>query len=489
MGKALEWIGEDGCDRVAMELLTETRVHGGEIWAHCPFHQEGSAGNAFSYSPAKDAAYCNSCGAKGDLIKIFGAVHGLDDKAAFVEFRNRYAPDVKPERKNRLATPMLKRRRETVAAAEPREVRAPAELWQEKAAKLVEYAHETLMKTPDQLKWLADRGISRKTASRFRLGWLPKNEFRARESWGLPTELKENGRPKKMIIPGGLIIPCMDGEKILRVRVRRIDGTPKYYVLPGSSNDPAPMLLAGSGWKGQHQAAVVTEAELDAILVSQECGDLVHVIAAGSATALPKDSRAMELARSAAWVGLWLDRDPAGDKGVAAWCAGYPSARDIRADLGQGKKSDPGDCHAAGLSVRDHVVKHLPRSWQVGLRLRASASGRSSQGSGVKSSDNTGGGDRVGHVVSESVKRFGRLLEYAKVVVCRYADDGVSIKAVKRQNGQWVEDVQWIFEHEVIADDLWRMFWHDDEVEAYLENHPNRETGVNYKNFWKGVQG
>lgn len=42
MGKALEWLGAEGCATAAEELLTVTQHRSGEIWAACPFHQEGT---------------------------------------------------------------------------------------------------------------------------------------------------------------------------------------------------------------------------------------------------------------------------------------------------------------------------------------------------------------------------------------------------------------------------------------------------------------
>ena len=60
VGRALEWLGREGCLTVAEQLLTVLQHRGGELWAACPFHEERTPDNAFSYSPDKDAAYCNS---------------------------------------------------------------------------------------------------------------------------------------------------------------------------------------------------------------------------------------------------------------------------------------------------------------------------------------------------------------------------------------------------------------------------------------------
>lgn len=488
MGKALDWIGADGCGQVAEEILDVRQTRNGEIWAACPFHQESTPGNAFSYNPARDQGYCNSCGAKADIIKIYGAIHGMDDSAAFIAFRDTYAPGQRLQKRNALRTPTLKRpddHRKTLDSAA--RLTLPDEKWQAKASALVEWAHTELMKNADKIAWLEARGITRQTAARFRLGWIGKDIFRPREAWGLPTEIKSNGKPKKLWIPVGLTIPFMDGETVLRVRLRKEEGEPRFYVIPGSCTNPAPMFFSRSTWKGEHRAVVVTEAELDAMLVSQEVGDIVSVVASGSATATPTDKAAADFVHAAAWVGMWADRDAAGDKGVASWLQLGRSVTDIRPEpLAPGEKSDPGDWHKAGRSVRDHVLSRIPRAWRPRKTVRALASGGVLQGAGgeeVKADTKEVHGEIK---IAESVRKFGRFLE-GNPVVCKWSDDTIAIRAMKVERGKWVEDSTWNHLHWELSQEIWGLFWHDDAVGAYLCVHPDREVGINGKNFWRGV--
>jgi DNA primase len=109
----------------------------------------------------------------------------------------------------------------------------------------------------------------------FRLGWFPgekgkNSKFRPRESWGLPTVIKEsNGRKKMLWIPRGLVIPCFKAGQIYRIRIRRPaeDLTPamnsKYYIVPGSG-------MEAMGMNPDRKAFVVVESELDGILVTRK---------------------------------------------------------------------------------------------------------------------------------------------------------------------------------------------------------------------------
>lgn len=498
MGKALEWLGPDGCATVAEQILTVIQHRGGEIWAACPFHQESTPGNAFSYAPHKDAAYCNSCGTKGDLIQVFGAVRGLDHSQAFIDFRSAYAPHVSSQGRPFLRTPRQKTA-PPVQEISARESHLPPDAWQAKARALVDDAHAALLTSPAQLKWLEDRGISLRSVHRYRLGWIAEDMFRARSTWGLPEEIKDNGQPKKLWIPAGLTIPCLHGETVLRVRIRQPERDPKYYVLPGSAQNPAPLMCLPDSWPGQNHACIVVEAELDGILVAQEAGDLVSVLAVGSATNLPRDTRSVEFARSMAWFGLWLDRDSAGDKGVRRWLesllggeavdGGYVQAlgvsgRDIR-PVGQGKM-DPGDCHKQGLSVRDIVRAALPRAWAVSSAVTTVAPGSVIQGDDPAA-------QKTGAEYAPGVIRFGKILA-GTPIVCRVSDEISSIMAYRRradgrwmqdEDGSYVQDVSWEMMHWAVIQEASRLFWHDPDVWAYVCAHPDAAVGISGKNFWK----
>ncbi|MDY0164319.1 phage/plasmid primase, P4 family [Desulfobotulus sp.] len=89
MGKSVEFLSPQeratiarGCFQVDSRSSTEQELRG-----LCPFHGEKNA--SFSYNPEKDSYHCLSCGASGDLIKLWGHANNYqDNKAAFREFCN-----------------------------------------------------------------------------------------------------------------------------------------------------------------------------------------------------------------------------------------------------------------------------------------------------------------------------------------------------------------------------------------------------------------
>jgi hypothetical protein len=168
------------------------------------------------------------------------------------------------------------------------------------------------------LGWLKEcRGLSEETIKKFRLGLVPIDRWEGHEQWGLEPVFKDDGTPKKIRIPLGLTIPlCQDG-KIYRIRIRR----PKFALR--SERDPRYYLLRGSDTRSlvlghDREIYVLVESELDAILLSQEAGDLVGVIALGNAQARPDQDAKLALTRCKLIL-VALDGDKAGAKEAWKW--------------------------------------------------------------------------------------------------------------------------------------------------------------------------
>lgn len=244
---------------------------------------------------------------------------------------------------------------------------ATPDLWVEKAGALVEWAHGKLMENDDQLAWLADRGIDRAAVEKFKLGWNPGKDgrdlWRPRESWGLSIEMKKNkdGKTvkKRLWIPRGLVIPLIrgikdEGREILRIRVRRPEGEPRYYILPGSNMDM--MLFAGP----DDRAFLVVESELDGIMCYARAGDICSVIALGSSAAKP-DKKLMENLRKSAVILLSQDYDAAGTKAMGWWKQEFYQAKIWPVPEG----ADPGEAFQAGIDIRAWVSAGLPAGWKA----------------------------------------------------------------------------------------------------------------------------
>jgi DNA primase len=200
------------------------------------------------------------------------------------------------------------------------------------------------------LAWLHGRGLVDGMIQAHRLGWNPESLWLNRKAWGLPEVLKENGKPKKLWLPAGLVIPKITGEAsdiIQRIRLRQPEGEPRYYLVPGS--ETGPLVIPGGG------ACVVVESELDAILLNQEAGSLCTVIALGNAQARP-DQTTTELLQAAGVVLVALDSDQAGAKEAWQWWTQHFSSAK-RWPVIQGK--DPSEAKRNGLDLRSWVTAGL----------------------------------------------------------------------------------------------------------------------------------
>jgi len=241
----------------------------------------------------------------------------------------------------------------------------PPEVWREKARKFVNWAVEELMNMSNDhgiKAWLYKRGINEFVINHFGLGWNPgkdgKDLFRPRESWGLPTELKKDGRKKKLWIPRGLVIPLLSDSspsEIHRIRIRREKADPRYYVMPGSNMRC--LLEAPMGVR----AYTVVESELDAMMIHYRAnigGDITGVVALGNSSRKPDEAAAAKL-RDAAVILNALDADKSGaDQGIW-WTENFH--RTIRWPVPLGK--DPGEAFEAGVNIRDWVKAGLPKGW------------------------------------------------------------------------------------------------------------------------------
>jgi len=158
------------------------------------------------------------------------------------------------------------------------------------------------------------------------------DQFIDRSLWGLEEELNENGNPKKLWLPQGIVIPCYRNGQLIRLRIRRLENEcatndtksvypdMKYYLVPGSSAK-ASMIL------GDARFHVVVESEFDAILLDQEAGNLISSIALGSAQNRP-DEEIQNILKSSEGVLVALDADKTGGKETWNWWKeNFPNAR------------------------------------------------------------------------------------------------------------------------------------------------------------------
>lgn len=217
------------------------------------------------------------------------------------------------------------------------------------------------------MDWLRRRGLKDETIQAAGLGWNTRTRYKQRESWGLEPLKDEKGNVKGLWLPAGLIIPLIHNGRVIRLRIRRPEGEPRYYIVSGS--DMKPMT-----WNLGRGTVVIMESELDGLLIQQEAGDLAGVVALGSAQAKPDTET--KLLRQVARLLVSLDFDEAGARAAwRYWLETYPNAK--RWPTPQGK--DPSDYYQRGGNVRvwveagmlnekpgkqnDEAVKPFPKEW------------------------------------------------------------------------------------------------------------------------------
>lgn len=349
------------------------KVSGHRHVGPCPKCGGSPVSERFSVRTDKGYFHCYGCKWNGDVIKALRELEGLTCPEAYVTAgkecdriscpvsdKCRKGEGKKP-RKN-LDTPSLSRH--DSPGFTPTAADNPADLWQKKAEALVSQAQEQLLANTEQLFYLSDRGLDLAAVKRYQLGWINADLYRERAAWGLPSELKEDGKPRKLWIPRGIVIPSMSRGRLIRVRIRRpnedLDADRKrnpkkdplrYYAIPGSGNDIA---VLGAG----NRAAMVVESDLDALLIDHVAGDLVSAIPLTTCSARPKETAAQVL-DSAAVVLVATDFDKPGAKAFKWWMETYPG-RAIRWPVRVGK--DPGEAYQKGEDLRAWVLAGLPIS-------------------------------------------------------------------------------------------------------------------------------
>lgn len=357
----LDLLNQDGAS-----LKRVSGTNGGEYAGPCP---TCGGTDRFRVWPEQDGGgryWCRGCSKQGDAIQYLRDFRGLSylDTCHFLERK----PSLGMRRLNweltrRLNTcssfsansenaqngdqaKSLHKRVQTVQGPnwQAKESTLPCDQWRTRAGKFVTWAEQqlwTIGRGNGALLWVHGRGLTDETIKAFHLGWNSQDWFLSREEWGLLTVLKDNGKPKKLWLPLGLVIPKLASNQVARIRVRRPDGDPRYYLVSGS--ETGPLIIPGGV-----AACIVVESELDAILLHQEAGDMVTAVALGSASNRPDRATAAVL-QQAEMVLVSLDADAAGARAAWGWWhEHYPRAR--RWPTINGK--DPGEAHQNGLDLR-----------------------------------------------------------------------------------------------------------------------------------------
>jgi len=230
----------------------------------------------------------------------------------------------------------------------------PNAKWQATAEAFATHCASQLQRNSSVMAWLqSERGLSVETIAAASLGWHEKDRWQTRPSWGLAAETNpKTGKPKRLWLPAGLVIPCFHDGKINRLRIRRSDpGTgSRYIIMSGSSMNPLTF------WTSQPDVVVI-ESELDALLIKQESGDLCGVATMGSAQAKPAGDLHWRL-MAAKTVLVALDNDEAGAQAAWRYWRQFPGFKRWPPIIGK----DPTEQQIkAGVSIRSWILAGLRR--------------------------------------------------------------------------------------------------------------------------------
>ena len=334
------------------------RKSGNKFTGRCP--QCGGSSTTDRFVLFSDGGYkCFSCAIAGSHIDLLIKIEGMGCKEAHAQAGADCNPSCPHHAKCHGGGEI---KAKTVRSVAPRAIthhtgtslpmvttRTPHQLWLGWAEALVSSCHATLAKMPEQLAWLAARGVSAAAAEVNRLGWLGHDIRIDRASIGLAPE--RDGKTK-LWVPGGLIIPVFSSAGYLQqIRIRR---TPealakflpnrKYHEVEGSGNEPLVI-----GLQQAPRGVVVVEAELDAMAIAASHAGVIVIGLRSVANGVPSWMRDVCSASPAILVCLDADQGKdgkpgAGQQAVARWTAEFRRARYWPTPAGK----DPGDY------VRDH---------------------------------------------------------------------------------------------------------------------------------------
>lgn len=329
----------DLVQRDGIELRRVASTHGGEYAGACPLCGGTDRFRVWPEQGEGGRWWCRQCQRSGDVLQYLREVRRMSFKEAC-----QYAgKDMNNQR------PSLTGKGGSRATREPQVSAIPADIWQSKARELVKESIYHLW-APQGRRWLGwlheKRGLNEETIKASSLGLMPIDRYAEREDWGLERVLKDDGSPKKLWLPEGLVIPCFDQDQITSIRFRRPKsaGDPRYYLLPGSVVNP--MVL-----HPERDIFVVVESHLDGLLLSQEAGAMVGVVVLGSAQTRP-DQELANLLKCSRLILVALDADEAGAKEAWNWWVRhFPQAMRWPPLC-----KDPGEMWLAGIGLQDWIA-------------------------------------------------------------------------------------------------------------------------------------
>ncbi len=239
----------------------------------------------------------------------------------------------------------------------PREAKFPSIDWQRKAIDILNDSIDFLDTYDEGLAYLFARGLKIETINQFYLGY--NGVKRNITSW-FPAD--EKATP--VWIHKGFVIPyIVDDNDLYRLRIRLetpipIPGTNKFIrYLPVKGSSSCPMKISTD-----KPYVIVVESELDAVLLAQECGELIDIIGLGSLSYKP-DLEVHKALKKAEKILIALDDDQDNTKALGQWNnfwkPQYPNAV-----LWPPLAKDPGEMYENGIDLKEWVSAGIGQEYR-----------------------------------------------------------------------------------------------------------------------------
>lgn len=300
---------------------------------HCPFHDDPgpsltvTRGNRWK---------CFGCKKGGDPFEFVRQLKGLSFDGTLIEMNLKGQAShktVKVHAPDHSSPPP------------PKSVLPPPEILEARRsllARIIERGEESLW-GPSGLatrSYLSSRGLTSRTIRDARLGWFPGTE-----------EVACEGETAK--VWGGILIPWWGEEGPAFINVRRNPGSRQRYQAIGPRS--AATIYPGPHTVRPGRPVVITEGELDALLLAQELRELAAVVTLGSASQGPTLSVLKALSTCHPWY-VATDADEAGDGIAQDWINASSRSKRIRPPAGK----DWTEAHGAGANLREFWRGILP---------------------------------------------------------------------------------------------------------------------------------
>ena len=273
-------------------------------------------GGRFRIWPGEGRYWCRECGRQGDSIQFLRDYKHL----SFVQAKEFLGLDSANNGSGNNHIDHNRRNHDDHKEAPL--LQPPCQAWTESASAFLAESQSALWdeRGVKALAWLRSRGLFDDTIHQASLGYNARDHYIEREVWGLPLETNDQGKPKRLWLPRGIVIPwCIDGI-LWGVRIRRPPGTdPKYYWIPGGT----PNVLYGADTVLPGKPSGLCEGEFDSLTIRQAG---YGAVATGS-THAARRTRWLARLSLASVVLVSFDTDDAGEKAAQYWIDTLPNAK------------------------------------------------------------------------------------------------------------------------------------------------------------------